>query len=137
MRMSSTTISGAETTSEYETDPIVRPIRTDSPRDTLATFLWLRSELEDALADYTQRRTSDGFRRIPLLGQKLRALLDLEEVGLSELLVPVAREQHPELAQGAEPQLVEEHCPPEQPLHRRHHDEAARRDDQGEVLVQV
>ena len=36
-----------------------RPVRTDSPRDTLRTFLRLRDSLETALLDYRAERSAD------------------------------------------------------------------------------
>ena len=47
--------SAAET--EPATTPQSRPVRTDSPRDTLRTFLRLRDSLETALLDYRAERS--------------------------------------------------------------------------------
>ena len=50
-------------TSEAKTSPTIpagtRPVRTDSPRDTLTTFLRLRDSLETALLDYRAERSVD------------------------------------------------------------------------------
>ena len=67
----------AETT---ETGPKTRPVRTDSPRDTLSTFLRLRDELETALLDYRAKRSADGAERLSLLGAQFRALFDLSQL---------------------------------------------------------
>jgi hypothetical protein len=49
-------------TSEAKTSPTIpartRPVRTDSPRDTLTTFLRLRDSLETALLNYRAERSS-------------------------------------------------------------------------------
>lgn len=67
----------AETT---ETGPKIRPVRTDSPHDTLSTFLRLRDELETALLDYRAKRSADGAERLSLLAAQFRALIDLSQV---------------------------------------------------------
>ena len=68
-----------EETSEQQGPPI-RPVRTDSPRDTLITFLRLRDELEAAVLDYNTSRSSEGHDQITLLFDQLRALINLEAV---------------------------------------------------------
>ena len=68
-----------EEASEQQGPPI-RPVRTDSPRDTLTTFLRLRNELEAAVLDYNASRSSDGHNQITLLFDQLRALINLEAV---------------------------------------------------------
>lgn len=53
---------------------------TDSPRDTLATFLRLRTDLEEAILAY---RADDSFAssaRVMLLTEQMTALIDLSEV---------------------------------------------------------
>lgn len=74
------TVSRYDTGSAQETAPGIRPVRTDSPRDTLTTFLRLRDELEEALLDYGSKRTVDGAELISMLGEQFRALIDLSEV---------------------------------------------------------
>lgn len=71
---------GAETAT---TGPKIRPVRTDSPRDTLRTFLRLRDGLETALLDYRAKRSADGANLISLLTAQFRALLDLSQVARS------------------------------------------------------
>lgn len=73
-------ILGDETAFAEETGPRIRPVRTDSPRDTLATFLRLRGELEPTLLDYRGNRTVEVAKHVVLLGEQLRALLDLSEL---------------------------------------------------------
>jgi MscS family membrane protein len=60
--------------------PGSRPVRTDSPRDTLRTFLHLRDSLETALLEYRAERSVDGAGLISLLFDQLRALVDLSQV---------------------------------------------------------
>ena len=79
----STAVLGDDTASTQETGPRMRPVRTDSPRDTLATFLWLRGELEDAILEYGKRRTTAGAQQLILVGERMRALLDLSQVASS------------------------------------------------------
>jgi len=63
-----------------EVNAIASPVRTDSPRDTLATFLRLSDEMETAVADYLVRSTRAGAQRITLLSDQLVALIDLDAV---------------------------------------------------------
>jgi MscS family membrane protein len=58
----------------------MRPVRTDSPRDTLRTFLRLRDSLEAALLDYRAERSTQGAEHISLLMEQFRALVDLSQV---------------------------------------------------------
>ena len=74
-------------TSEAKTSPTIpartRPVRTDSPRDTLRTFLRLRDSLETALLDYRSERSVDKAELISLLLAQFRALVDLSQVAQS------------------------------------------------------
>jgi len=63
--------------------PEIRPVRTDSPRDTLRTFLRLRDSLETALLDYRAERSTQGAEHISLLLAQFRALVDLSQVAKS------------------------------------------------------
>ena len=65
------------------TTPQSRPVRTDSPRDTLRTFLRLRDSLETALLDYRAERSAQGAEHISLLLAQFRALVDLGQVAQS------------------------------------------------------
>ena len=58
----------------------IRTVRTDSPRDTLNTFLSLRDSLEATLLDYRTERSADGAARLSLLAAQFRALIDLSQV---------------------------------------------------------
>jgi len=73
-----------------ETAPIAgpesRPVRTDSPRDTLRTFLRLRDSLETALLDYRAERSVDTAEFIFLLAAQFRALVDLSQVAKASRL---------------------------------------------------
>ncbi len=62
---------------------IPEPIRTDSPRDTLATFVRLAAEMEQALLDYTARPSFAKAAQIGLLTDQLNALIDLVGVPAS------------------------------------------------------
>ncbi len=65
------------------TGPQIRPVRTDSPRDTLSTFLRLRDDLETVLREYRAKRSADGAEHISLLAAQFRALIDLSQVAKS------------------------------------------------------
>ncbi len=69
-------------TPEQETgDSQFTPIRTDSPRLTLTTFLQLRDDLEKTLlAVASEGRTGADYERLLLLGDQFRALLNLSSV---------------------------------------------------------
>jgi MscS family membrane protein len=73
--------------SDARTSPTIpagtRPVRTDSPRDTLRTFLRLRDSLETALLDYRAERSVDRAELISLLLAQFRALVDLSQVAQS------------------------------------------------------
>lgn len=58
----------------------IEPIRTDSPRHTLATFLRLRSDLEAAISDYRRRKNRDRWNHAETLTLQLVALVDLSAV---------------------------------------------------------
>ena len=73
-------ILGHDESQPAEDNLVIQPVRTDSPQDTLATFLQLRDELETTLLDYSRNRTSEGVEQIQLLFERLRALLDLDAV---------------------------------------------------------
>jgi MscS family membrane protein len=74
-------------TGDAKTSPTIpagtRPVRTDSPRDTLTTFLRLRDSLETALLDYRAERSVDRAELISLLLAQFRALVDLSQVAQS------------------------------------------------------
>jgi MscS family membrane protein len=59
------------------------PLRTESPRDTFATFLRLSDEMEEALADYMTEPSFAGVNRLALLSDQMNALLDLDGVAAS------------------------------------------------------
>ena len=61
-------------------DFLVPPVRTDSPRQTLSTFLQLREELEAALAAYQQHWDFKRASHISLIAEQLRSLIDLSSV---------------------------------------------------------
>jgi hypothetical protein len=60
--------------------PESRPVRTDSPRDTLRTFLRLRDSLETALLGYRAERSVDRAELISHLLAQFRVLVDLSQV---------------------------------------------------------
>jgi len=72
--------SGDAETAPTTTVQLNRPVRTDSPRDTLGTFLRLRNSLEAALLEYRAQRTADTAELISLLLAQFRALVDLSQV---------------------------------------------------------
>lgn len=61
------------------TESKIHPLRTDSPRYTLTTFLRLRDSLETALLEYRAERSAEGAELIFLLGAQLRDLIDLSQ----------------------------------------------------------
>ena len=73
-------ILGDEPTSAEVGGPTIRPVRTDSPRDTLATFLRLRDGFEKALIDYRAERSVRKAEQLVLIAAQFRALIDLSEV---------------------------------------------------------
>ncbi len=60
--------------------PIIKPIRTDSPRATLASFLRLRDALEETLQTYRSNKSSELAERIQMISAQFRALYDLSSV---------------------------------------------------------
>ncbi len=73
-------ILGDDPATRQEVGQTIRPVRTESPRDTLATFIRLRGEVEQALLDYRADRTAEGAEQLYLLGEQLHALIDLAKV---------------------------------------------------------
>jgi MscS family membrane protein len=62
------------------TERQILPVRTDSPRHTLNTFLSLRDSAETALLDYRAERSADGAALLSLLSAQFRSLIDLSQV---------------------------------------------------------
>ena len=58
----------------------VGAVRTESPRDTLSTFIRLRDELENALLDYPHAKTAEKARYIEFLFDQLVSLIDLSDI---------------------------------------------------------
>ncbi|NOQ41922.1 MAG: hypothetical protein GQ563_05415, partial [Desulfuromusa sp.] len=56
------------------------PLRTDSPRETLNSFVRLTWILESVLQAYQAEQTREHYNRIQLLGPRFLQLLDLREV---------------------------------------------------------
>ena len=75
-----TTVEVGDAETAQTTLGAIRPVRTDSPRDTLKTFLRQRDNLEMALLAYRTERSTDMAERISLLLSQFRALLDLSQV---------------------------------------------------------
>lgn len=59
------------------TDTTLSPARTDSPRDTLSTFLRLHDEMEAALIAYTTKHTHTYATRLAILSDQMVSLVDL------------------------------------------------------------
>ena len=64
----------------------IRPIRTDSPRHTLKSFLRLRDELELTLLSYNLNRTTALARQSKVIASQIHALIDLSSVPPSSQL---------------------------------------------------
>nr|WP_232371141.1 mechanosensitive ion channel family protein [Desulfogranum marinum] len=61
-------------------NPTIKPIRTDSPRDTLKSFLRLRDELEETLQTYRSSKSRELADKLQVIVSQIRALLDLSSV---------------------------------------------------------
>jgi MscS family membrane protein len=73
----------AETQQAASDKPSIKPIRTDSPRETLTSFLRLRDELEETLQVYRANKTRELFKKMQVIRIQFDALLDLSSVPLS------------------------------------------------------
>jgi MscS family membrane protein len=62
------------------TESLLRPIRTDSPRATMESFLRLRDELETASLDYLAAPDRAGAATLMLLSDQFNSLIDLGAV---------------------------------------------------------
>jgi len=60
--------------------PTIKPIRTDSPRATLTSFLRLRDELEETLQTYRSNKSRELAEKLQVINAQFRALLDLSSV---------------------------------------------------------
>ncbi len=73
------TLTGMQPTASGK--PTIRPIRTDSPRNTLKSFLRLRDELEQTLRSYRlNNKPRELAEQIEVISDQLVALLDLSSV---------------------------------------------------------
>ena len=66
---------GAGSNWEFQT-----PVRTDSPRDTIETFLHITDEMETALIAYLGKPSYGQVAEIALMSDQLVSLIDLEEI---------------------------------------------------------
>ena len=60
--------------------PTIKPIRTDSPRATLTSFLRLRDELEETLRSYRAKKSRKLAEKLQVINAQFQALLDLSSV---------------------------------------------------------
>jgi MscS family membrane protein len=60
--------------------PTIKPIRTDSPRATLTSFLRLRDELEETLQAYRSNKSRELAEKLQVIKSQFQALLDLSSV---------------------------------------------------------
>src|SRR5210317_1640954 len=72
------TLTGTQQTASGK--PTIRPIRTDSPRATLKSFLRLRAELEQALRSYRLKKSRELAEHMHAIKSQFRALLNLSLV---------------------------------------------------------
>ena len=72
------TLTGAQPTASDKLT--IRPIRTDSPRNTLKSFLRLRDELEQTLRSYRLNKSRELAKRLHVIGSQFHALLNLSSV---------------------------------------------------------
>ncbi len=70
----------AETQQAASDMPTIKPIRTDSPRATLTSFLRLRDELEETLQTYRANKSRKLFKKVQVIRTQFDALLDLSSV---------------------------------------------------------
>ncbi|MDV7145804.1 mechanosensitive ion channel family protein [Tropicimonas sp. TH_r6] len=73
---------GGQSTAQA-TDPVPVP-RTEGPRETFASFLLLRDSFENALTNYVARPTYADLDRTGLIAAKMRSLIDLQDVPVSQ-----------------------------------------------------
>ncbi len=59
------------------------PTRTDSPRQTLTSFIRLRDALEKALRDYGESHTAKNAERVSILVDEMRTLFDTSQVPIA------------------------------------------------------
>ena len=69
---------------EVDTNIVLPPVLTHSPRDTLQSLQNLRDELISAYVVYQSKKTSDQYQRLVLIGDALISLLDLTEANVAE-----------------------------------------------------
>jgi MscS family membrane protein len=60
--------------------PAFRPIRTDSPRETLTSFVRLRDELEETLQTYRANKSRELAEKLQVIIAQFDAMLDLSSV---------------------------------------------------------
>jgi MscS family membrane protein len=60
--------------------PTIKPIRTDSPRATLTSFLRLRDELEQTFESYRLKKSRKLIEKLQVINSQFHALLDLSSV---------------------------------------------------------
>ena len=72
------TLTGAQPTASGKLT--IRPVRTDSPRHTLKSFLRLRDELEQTLRSYRLNKSRELAEQIHVIGSQFRALINLSSV---------------------------------------------------------
>jgi len=70
----------AQAVDASEAADLLRPIRTDSPQQTLRSLIRLRGNLEDDLGQYFAKKTRQSEDRIVIALLQLSALIDLSEV---------------------------------------------------------
>jgi MscS family membrane protein len=61
----------------------IHPVRTDGPRDTMATFLRLRADLEKTMLSYLEDTTRENVENLQVLVSQLTALVDLSDISRS------------------------------------------------------
>ena len=72
------TLTGTQPTASGK--PTIRPIRTDSPRTTLKSFLRLRDELEQTLRSYRLNKSRELAEQVYVISSQFIALLNLSSV---------------------------------------------------------
>lgn len=71
---------GTEIAVASDVDPVFRTIRTDSPRDTLESFLRISGELSESIVRYRTDKSAELTQKLALLSEQAAALIDLSAV---------------------------------------------------------
>ena len=82
MTLTATAQTGADNDAVTANDrgALLRPVRTDSPRSTLKSFLEKSREFADAILEYRTNKTIDQAKYLDVLSNQVQALIDLSTI---------------------------------------------------------